>query len=78
MKFLFQCSATRGCCAFLNCEGNVCRDKAVFIQGTETIGFNPNNTLANRFGEENNQTQVIVAAPTKCAEIGSKVFFILH
>jgi len=69
-----QCS-TRGCCAFLSCEGNICRDRAVLIQGTETFGFNPNNNLANRFGEEDNKPQV-VATPiiTKCGEIGSKCF----
>lgn len=71
-----QCSASRPCCAFLSCDRDVCRDTAVVIEGTETIGYNAtNNNLPNRFGEgdtEANQTQV-TAAPTKCAEIGGKV-----
>lgn len=73
-----QCSASRSCCAFLTCEGSICRDKAVVIEGTETFGYNPGNNLDNRFGEgENvsNSTQVPTApVNTKCSEIGSKVW----
>jgi hypothetical protein len=62
----------------LSCEKSVCHDKAVVIEGTETLGYKPtNNTLDNRFGEGGNtlnQTQVTAApANIKCAEIGSKV-----
>lgn len=77
--FPAQCSSSKGCCAFLSCEGNVCRDKAVVVEGTETLGYKPNNnTVDNRFGEGENTLipAQVTAAPAniKCAEIGSKVW----
>ncbi|KAG5673035.1 hypothetical protein PVAND_003113 [Polypedilum vanderplanki] len=77
----FQCSGVnqkcstnpRGCCDFLNCENNVCRDRAIFVEGTETFGYSepPYSGLNNRFGEDDNQTTV---APGPCKEVGGKCF----
>ncbi|CRK88645.1 CLUMA_CG002388, isoform A [Clunio marinus] len=68
-----QCSKSRNCCAFLSCEKSVCRDVAVVVEGTETFGYNPNNTLDNRFGEDEAE---ITNTPsnTPCAQIGQKCF----
>lgn len=76
MSFLWlspQCSEGRGCCAFLQCERGACRDNAVVVEGTESMGNQTDTDLVNRFGEGDNATTA--PANVKCVEQGGKVIF---
>lgn len=69
--FQFQCSSDLKCCNFLSCEKNVCEDRSVFINGTETLGYNKTTELDTRFDEESSSAQPV--EPGKCSELGEKV-----
>ncbi|CAG9809756.1 unnamed protein product [Chironomus riparius] len=68
-----KCTSSLKCCDFLSCEKNVCRDKSVYISGTETFGYNKptQQELDNRFSEDETSSP---PAPAKCMDIGQKCY----
>lgn len=70
--YLFQCTASLNCCKFLTCEKNFCRDKSVFVNGTETLGQVEIEGLANRFSD-NEDSSVKPTITAGCGNIGDKV-----
>ncbi|XP_070508118.1 uncharacterized protein [Chironomus tepperi] len=68
-----KCSSSLKCCNFLSCEKNICRDKSVYVSGTETLGYQKptQQELDNRFSEDEN---VSPTPPAKCMDIGQKCY----
>jgi hypothetical protein len=55
---------------------SVCKDRAVFVEGTETLGYQEPDGLNDRFGEGVNQNETTVQTnptTTPCVEIAGKV-----